>query len=110
MLSEDAILFAVKEALIARGWAILAYCSPGGHGGFTVEASDVTDYPGARVVLDLVAYRHPWVICLEAKAKFSQRDRAKLDRVLGHPELRERVLAKIARSLPRVAAEALKLV
>jgi hypothetical protein len=60
-------------------------------------------------VFDLVAYRRPWVICLEAKARFSDRDRAKLDRVLGHPELRGRVLAKVARSLPRVTAEVLKL-
>jgi hypothetical protein len=82
VLAEDDVLYTLKEFLVERGWTILAYRSPGGHGGLLVRPL-AGALAGKQFVLDLIATRERVVVCLEAKAEASRQDQAKLDALFG---------------------------
>lgn len=87
MISEDDVLFAVKEFLLERGWEIVAYRSPGGHGGLVIRP-DSGPHEGDLFVLDLVAVKDKAAICLEAKSAADRRDQEKLDLLFSEPSCR----------------------
>jgi len=90
-LSEDEVLLAVKEWLLGGQWSILAYRSPGGHGGMSVEVPRETGQPPGRVVLDLVCVKHSVALCVEAKGRASRADEQKLRRLFASPAARTAV-------------------
>jgi hypothetical protein len=74
MLNEDEVLFFLKEYLLNKGWEILSYKSPGGHGGIPIKINHKRS-----IVLDMIAFKSNFIICIEAKPKYSNSDREKLD-------------------------------
>jgi hypothetical protein len=74
MLNEDNVLFILKQYLMRRKWEILAYKSPGGHGGMIIK---INGQP--NMIPDMIAYKYPYLLCIEAKPNFSFKDKNKLD-------------------------------
>jgi len=86
MLNEDNVLFLLKEFLLNKGWNILSYKSPGGHGGISIKINNNQSF-----ILDMIAYLNPFVICIEAKAKYSDRDRDKLNLIFSDVTIFEKL-------------------
>jgi hypothetical protein len=82
MLNEDDVLFYLKEYLLNKGWEILSYKSPGGHGGIPIKISHKKS-----IVLDMIALKSNFVICIEAKSKYNNKDKDKLDFVFSNDNI-----------------------
>lgn len=74
MLNEDNVMFIMKEYLLLRRWTILAYKSPGGHGGMIIHVNGKPN-----MVPDMIAYKEPFLLCVEAKPNYSYKDKNKID-------------------------------
>ncbi|MGO9176679.1 MAG: hypothetical protein ACLQED_11175 [Desulfobaccales bacterium] len=74
MVNEDNVLFILIEYLFWKEWKILAYKSPGGHGGMIIN---VKGQP--KMIPDMIAYKEPFLLCVEAKPNYSFKDKNKLD-------------------------------